>query len=85
MRITENQQNASPKSSKARCLVPGCKGESDRRGVCRNCYAVFWRQVKASKTSWKKLENAGLILKSERGRLRSAAGAALKKIAKAGA
>lgn len=66
-------------------MVPNCTGKSEQRGVCRNCYMAFWRQVKAKKITWKKLENNGLILKSERGRLRSAAGAALKKIAKAGA
>lgn len=79
---SNDTSGSSPKAASAsKCLVPKCTGTSERRGVCRNCYAAFWRQVASKKITWKKLVNAGLILESNRGRVRSLAGRAVENIA----
>lgn len=59
--------------SGSKCLVPACGRSAERRGCCRACYASFWRQVRDKKISWKKLENNGLILPAERGKVSAAA------------
>lgn len=49
------------------CLKPKCPAKVYARGVCNNCYQRYRYQVKvAGSTTWKKLENAGLVLPARR-------------------
>lgn len=50
-------------SDQGKCLAPGCKRKAVRRGNCATCYQGLYRLVKAGKTTWKKLEKAGRVLK----------------------
>ena len=53
--------------TKNACLEPKCAGKVYARGVCNNCYQRFRYQVEvAGSTTWKKLENAGLVLPARR-------------------
>lgn len=46
-------------SAKPACLTPECDRAAHARGLCRVCYAVALREVKAGRTTWQRLEAAG--------------------------
>lgn len=45
------------------CRYEGCAGRAKLRGLCPACYAAFARFVAAKKTTYKELENLGVLLK----------------------
>ena len=54
--------NPDSESQKPKCLVPNCEAEARSRGVCRNCMAVFYREMRAKKVTERKLIEKGLLL-----------------------
>lgn len=48
------------------CLMPDCARDIYCRGVCRACYNTLHKQVQKGETTWEELEEADLVLPSER-------------------
>jgi hypothetical protein len=44
---------------KPACIIEGCKGVAECRGLCRSCWRSAWRKVRAGKTTWDAEERAG--------------------------
>jgi hypothetical protein len=49
-----------PKKAKEICVVPSCGREAKIRGLCGRCCTAARKAVADGKTTWKKLEAAGL-------------------------
>lgn len=45
-----------------KCLNPNCRKKATRRGLCDSDYELARRRVCSRKTSWAKLQRAGLVL-----------------------
>ena len=44
-----------------KCRVPGCSRESKVRGLCMPCYSGVREAVLMKRTTWKELEDTGVI------------------------
>lgn len=56
------------KASVNKCLRPDCVRVAEVRGLCTYCYQSAARAVRRGKTTWEKLQAAGKITESSRGR-----------------
>ena len=64
--MAKRVRKSQPETNNVECLVPGCTNEAKSRGLCGNCYTAARNAVKGGKTTWEKLEKAGLALASSR-------------------
>lgn len=57
-----------------RCLIDGCERDAKTRGLCANCYAAAFREVKSEDNdlTWERLEALGLANSARRIRRKSA-------------
>lgn len=44
-----------------RCMTPDCTRPAHSRGVCINCYAIAYGQIRIGKTTWEELETLGMV------------------------
>lgn len=67
------------KRKRARCTTPGCTRlqSGSNRDKCEPCYQVYARAVQKGQTTWKELEQRGLV-----GSVKIESGPAIKHLAK---
>lgn len=58
-------------TDRATCLIQGCEREAHTRGCCRSCYLTLRNRVAAGETTWKELEDCGLVLRPNESRAES--------------
>ena len=61
-------------------MMPECKSEADRRGLCTSCYQAAGRRVRLGEITWEALVDAGLALEAQIGRPGNAASRAIQEL-----
>lgn len=61
-RGTETRGPRKKLRNRKECLVPECRKEASRRGLCPGCYSAAWRAIKDGKATEDSLISSGLLL-----------------------
>jgi hypothetical protein len=51
-----------PEKDETSCPTDGCLGKVENRGVCSRCYATALKYVRKGRTTWRRLEELGIVM-----------------------